>query len=272
MLFGDVNPSGKLTETIPVRLSDTPAYLDFPGEFGHVRYAEGVFVGYRWYDSRGLDVAFPFGHGLSCTTFTYGDATASVGADGDLTVTVPVTNTGAAPGRKVVQVYTSLAGSVVARPQRELKAFASVELQPGETREVTLPVRREDLAYWDIRVDRWVVEGGDYTVAVGASSRDFRSEASVTVSGDEVALPLSRESSLGEVMAHPIAGPVIQAAIAQMMQGMEGVADILPEGVDPTAMMASFPFGRISMMAGDAATAEMIDGLIAMANAEEAGA
>ncbi len=272
VLFGDVNPSGKLTETIPVRLSDTPAYLDFPGEFGHVRYGEGIFVGYRWYDSRGLDVAFPFGHGLSYTTFTYGDATASVDADGDLTVTVPVTNTGAAPGREVVQVYTSLVGSVVARPQRELKAFASVELQPGETREVTLPVRREDLAYWDIRVDRWVVEGGDYTVAVGASSRDIRSEASVSVSGDEVALPLSRESSLGEVMAHPIAGPVIQAAIAQMMQGMEGVADIMPEGVDPTAMMASFPFGRISMMAGDAATPEMIDGLIAMANAGDAGA
>ncbi len=267
VLFGEVTPSGKLTETVPVRLSDTPAYLDFPGEFGHVRYGEGLFVGYRWYDARGLDVAFPFGHGLSYTTFGYGDASVEVGPDGDLVVTVAVTNTGAVAGREVVQVYTSLAPSLVQRPQRELKAFASVALEPGETRSVELVVRRADLAYWDIRVDRWVVEGGDYTVAVGASSRDIRSSASVTVSGDEVTLPLSRESSMGEVMAHPVVGPIVQAAIAQLMQGMEGVADILPEGVDPTAMMTSFPFGRISMMAGDAATPEMIDGLIAMGNA-----
>ncbi|WP_312676757.1 glycoside hydrolase family 3 C-terminal domain-containing protein [Microbacterium sp.] len=267
VLFGDVNPSGKLTETIPVRLSDTPAYLDFPGEFGHVRYGEGLFVGYRWYDARNLEVAYPFGHGLSYTTFAYGEASAAVDLGGDVVVTVPVTNTGAVAGREVVQVYTSLSGSAVQRPQRELKAFASVALEPGETVEVTLTVRREDLAYWDTRVDRWVVEGGEYVVEAAASSRDIRSSATVEVAGDEVVLPLSRESSMGEVIAHPVAGPIIQAAIAQMMQGMEGVADIMPEGVDPTAMMASFPFGRISMMAGDAASPEMIDGLIAMANA-----
>ncbi|MBN9176515.1 MAG: glycoside hydrolase family 3 C-terminal domain-containing protein [Microbacterium sp.] len=267
VLFGDVNPSGKLTETIPLRLSDTPAYLDFPGEFGHVRYGEGLFVGYRWYDARGLDVAFPFGHGLSYTTFAYGDASASVGADGDVVVTVPVTNTGAVAGREVVQAYVAPVASAVQRAPRELKAFASVALEPGETRSVSLTVRRDDLAYWDTRVDRWVVEGGEYTVEVAASSRDVRSTVTVAIDGDQVVLPLSRESSMGEVLAHPIAGPIIQAAIAQMMQGMEGVADIMPEGVDPTAMMASFPFGRISMMAGDAASPEMIDGLIAMANA-----
>ena len=108
VLFGAVNPGGKLTETIPLRLQDTPSYGNFPGEFGHVRYAEGLLVGYRWYDARGLDVAFPFGHGLSYTTFAYGDATASVGEDGDVRVTVPVTNTGEVAGREVVQVYTSL--------------------------------------------------------------------------------------------------------------------------------------------------------------------
>lgn len=267
VLYGDVNPSGKLTETIPVRLSDTPAFLDFGGEFGHVRYGEGLFVGYRWYDARGLEVAFPFGHGLSYTTFSIGTASVATGADGDIVVTVPVTNTGAVAGREVVQVYVAPVASAVQRPERELKAFASVALEPGETRAVSLTVRRDDLAYWDVRVDRWVVEGGDYRVEVGVSSRDIRASASVAVSGDEVSLPLSRESTMGEVMAHPIAGPIMQAAVAQMMQGMEGVADIMPEGVDPTAMMASFPFGRISMMAGDAATPEMIDGLIAMANA-----
>jgi beta-glucosidase len=272
VLFGEVNPSAKLTETIPLRLEDSPAYLDFPGEFSHVRYGEGLFVGYRWYDARRLEVAFPFGHGLSYTTFSYADASASVRPDGDLEVTVEVTNTGDRAGREVVQVYTSLPGSTVQRPVRELKGFASVELEPGETREVVVAVRRKDLAYWDIRADRWVVEGGDYVVDVAASSRDIRSSVTVEVAGDEFTLPLSRTSSLGEVMRHPVAGPVVQAAMEQMMGGMEGAAAIMPEGVDFTKMMESFPIGRVGMFAageGGGVSPEMIDGLIAMGNAPQ---
>lgn len=273
VLFGDVNPSAKLTETIPLRLEDTPAFLDFPGEFSHVRYGEGLFVGYRWYDARRTEVAFPFGHGLSYTTFSYGDAAAAVGEDGDLRVTVPVTNTGDRAGREIVQVYTSLPGGTVQRPVRELKAFASVALEPGETQTVTLTVRRKDLAYWDIRLDAWVVEGGEYVVDVAASSRDIRSTVAVQVDGDAVRLPLSRASSIGEVMAHPVVGPMVQAAIAQMMGAMDGVADIMPEGVDASKMMESFPIGRAGMFAaGDsngAINPEMIDGLIAMGNAPQ---
>ncbi len=273
VLFGDVNPSAKLTETIPVRIEDTPAFLDFPGEFSHVRYGEGLFVGYRWYDARRLEVAYPFGHGLSYTTFAYGDAAAAVDANGDVEVTVAVTNTGDRAGREVVQVYTSLPGGTVQRPVRELKAFASVALEPGETQAVTLTVRRKDLAYWDIRLDAWVVEGGEYVVDVAASSRDIRSSVRVAVDGDPIVLPLSRTSSIGEVMAHPVVGPMVQAAIAQMMSGMDGVADIMPEGVDASKMMESFPIGRAGMFAlGDsdgAINPEMIDGLIAMANAPQ---
>ncbi|GAA2976750.1 beta-glucosidase [Microbacterium terrae] len=278
VLFGEVSPSGKLTETIPQRLEDTPAYLDFPGEFSHVRYAEGLHVGYRWYDSRRIDVAFPFGHGLSYTTFAYGDASAAVVASGDIAVTVPVTNTGDRAGREVVQVYTSLPGGSVQRPVRELKAFASVSLHPGETADVVVTVRRKDLAYWDVRVDEWVVEGGDYVVDVAASSRDIRSSAIVAVEGDPVVLPLSRTSSLAEVFAHPIAGPIVQAAMADMMGAMGGAASVMPEGVDMMEMMGSFPIGRLGMLAGLAPagddgqggiSAEMIDGLIAMANAPQ---
>lgn len=275
VLFGDVNPSAKLTETIPVRLEDTPAFLDFPGEFSHSRYGEGLFVGYRWYDARRLEVAFPFGHGLSYTSFSYTDAAAQVDANGDVEVTVAVTNTGGRAGREVVQVYTSLPGSGVQRAPRELKAFASVALEPGETQVVTLTVRRKDLAYWDIRADRWVVEGGEYAVDVAASSRDIRSSVAVVVDGDVLALPLSRTSSMGEVLSHPVAGPIVQAAIAQMMGGLdESAASIMPEGVDMSKMMESFPIGRIGMMgalAGDGAAAgpEMIDGLLAMANAPQ---
>ncbi|KQP68501.1 beta-glucosidase [Microbacterium sp. Leaf288] len=275
VLFGDVNPSAKLTETIPARLEDTPAFLDFPGEFSHTRYGEGLFVGYRWYDARRLEVAFPFGHGLSYTSFSYADAAAQVDASGDVEVTVAVTNTGDRAGREVVQVYTSLTGSTVQRAPRELKAFASIALEPGETQVVTLTVRRKDLAYWDIRADRWVVEGGEYTVDVAASSRDIRSSVAVTVEGDVLTLPLSRTSSMGEVLSHPVAGPVVQAAIAQMMGGLgDSAASIMPEGVDMSKMMESFPIGRIGMMgalAGDGAGAgpEMIDDLLAMANAPQ---
>lgn len=275
VLFGDVNPSAKLTETIPLRLEDTPAFLDFPGEFSHVRYGEGLFVGYRWYDARRTDVAFPFGHGLSYTTFSYGDAAAAVNGNGDIEVSVAVTNTGDRAGREIVQVYTGLPGGSVQRPVRELKAFASVALEPGETRTVTLTVRRADLAYWDIRLNGWVVEGGEYVVDVAASSRDIRSTAVVQVEGDPIMLPLSRTSSIGEVMAHPVVGPMVQAAIAQMMGSMDGVADIMPEGVDASKMMESFPIGRAGMFAlGDsngAINPEMIDGLIAMANAPQQG-
>ncbi|HEY9307084.1 MAG TPA: glycoside hydrolase family 3 C-terminal domain-containing protein, partial [Microbacterium sp.] len=273
VLFGAVNPSAKLTETIPVRLEDTPAFLDFPGEFSHTRYGEGLFVGYRWYDARRLEVAFPFGHGLSYTTFSYADAAAAVDADGDVEVTVAVTNTGERAGREVVQVYTSLGESSVQRAPRELKAFASVALEPGETQVVTLTVRRKDLAYWDVRADRWVVEGGEYAVDVAASSRDIRSSVSVAVDGDAFTLPLSRTSSLGEVLRHPVAGPIVQAAMAQMLGGVsDSAASIMPEGVDMSKMMESFPIGRIGMMGalagdGQGVSPEMIDGLIAMANA-----
>ncbi|WP_223693622.1 glycoside hydrolase family 3 C-terminal domain-containing protein [Leifsonia poae] len=267
VLYGDINPSGKLTETIPVRLEDTPAYLNFPGEDGHVRYAEGLFVGYRWYDARKIDVTFPFGHGLSYTTFGYGDAAASVNADGDVEVRVTVTNTGDSAGREVVQAYTGLVSEAVLRPERELKAFALVALEAGESREVLLTVRRADLAYWNARADRWVVEGGAYTVDVAASSRDIRSSTTVEVAGDTVVVALTRESSLAEVFAHPVAGPIVQQAMAQMASAMEGASSIMPEGVDMAKMMGSFPIGRIGMIAGDDFGPEQVDQILALANA-----
>lgn len=279
VLFGNVNPSAKLTETIPMRLSDSPAHLDFPGEFSHVRYGEGLFVGYRWYDARGFDVAFPFGHGLSYTTFEYSEATATVTAFGDVEVRVTVTNRGAVAGREVVQVYTSLPEGRVQRPPRELKAFASVALDAGESRAVELRVRREDLAYWDIRVDRWVVEGGVYRVEVAASSRDIRASAVVEIVGDDVVVPLSANSTIGEVLAHPVAGPRLQAAITAMIgDGAAGAAGIMPEGTEGTEgtegldvarMLDSFPIGRVGMFAaasGISVGPDVIEALLAPAD------
>ena len=270
VLYGAVNPSGKLTETVPVRLEDNPSFGNFPGEFGHVRYGEGLLVGYRWYDAKGLDVTFPFGHGLSYTTFAYGAATAETGAEGDIVVRLEVSNTGERDGREVVQVYVAPERSIVQRAPRELKAFASVALAAGETRTVELVVRREDLAHWDIRVDRWVVEGGAYRVEVAASSRDIRSTASVEVAGDAVHQELTMNSSVGDLMTHPVAGPIVQQALGGLMGGLGGdaaAASMMPNDEAMQKMMASFPIGRLAGFPGLPVTFEQIEQLIAAANA-----
>lgn len=237
VLYGQVNPSGRLAETVPIRLEDTPAHTNFPGEHGHVRYGEGLFVGYRSYDARRHDVSFPFGHGLSYTTFEYADA--AVESDGDLTVHVTVTNTGERAGAEVVQVYVGVPDSSVARAPRELKGFTKVRLDPGESQRVAVYVRRDDLAYWDTRVDSWVVEGGTYSIEIGASSRDIRQALTVDVKGDAVRVPLTMESSLGELFQNPEAAEIVLQAFGSMG------GDV---GIDESVlkMAASMPLGRLA--------------------------
>ncbi|GAA2062647.1 glycoside hydrolase family 3 C-terminal domain-containing protein [Williamsia deligens] len=237
VLFGVVNPSGRLAETVPVRLADCPSFLDFPGEHSHVRYGEGIFVGYRGFDARGLPVTFPFGHGLSYTDFAYSDLSVDVD-DGGLRVAVTVTNTGAVTGREVVQVYTARTGSAVVRPPRELAAFAVTDdLVPDATQRVSVTVPRSQLAHWDVRIDAWVVEGGPRDVEVGASSRDIRLEASVEIAGDEVDLPLTWQSTLAEA----IADPAVAEALASSMP--EGAGDMA--GSDLLTLVGSMPLDRL---------------------------
>ena len=218
VLLGVVEPGGRLAETIPHRIEDTPAFGNFPGEAKHVRYGEGVLVGYRWYDTRDLDVAYPFGHGLSYTTFAYGSLTASVdeSPDGTATVhvTVPVTNTGSRPGAEVVQLYVADPQAAVLRPTRELRAFRKVVLQPGETVQVELELGARDLSYWHPALNRWVVEGGEFLLEVGSSSRDLRARTSVRVAGEPVWPDLDEESTFAEWLDHPVGGPLLQAALA----------------------------------------------------------
>ena len=265
VLFGTVNPSGRLAETIPLKLSDHPSYLDFPGENGHVRYGEGIHVGYRGFDAREQEVGYPFGFGLSYTTFEYGQATAAVTIDG-IEIRVPVTNTGDRDGREVVQVYVSLPGSAVQRPPRELKAFANVPIAAGQTAEVVLSVDRSDLAYWETRLGRWVVEGGEYHCAVGASSRDLRTTAVVKVPGDDARVPLTTESTIAEWLADPRGGPLLGEAFAA------GAADGRPSPIagllaNPSLMefMGSFPLGRMAAF-GATLSPDALAKLIAAAN------
>jgi beta-glucosidase len=265
VLFGEVNPSGRLAETIPLRIQDHPSYLDFPGEHGHVRYGEGLYVGYRGFDAREQEVAYPFGFGLSYTTFAYGQATATA-TDQGIEVRVAVTNTGERDGREVVQVYVSLPGSAVKRAQRELKAFASVPVTAGATADVVLTIGRGDLAYWDTRLNRWMVEGGEYHCAVGASSRDLRTTATVEVQGDDARLPLTADSTLGEWLADPRGAQ----AVGQAFAGVTGEESVPMSAflADPTMLMflKSIPLGRLTAFPGSPLTAETVAKLVAAAN------
>ncbi|MWB99073.1 glycoside hydrolase family 3 C-terminal domain-containing protein, partial [Agromyces seonyuensis] len=261
VVFGAVNPSGKLTETLPARIEDTPAFLDFPGEHRHVRYSEGLFVGYRWYDARKLEVAFPFGHGLSYTTFEY-DAVEAEAAGAGILVRVGVTNTGERAGREVVQAYVSVPDSAQVRVPRALGGFTTVDLEPGERRVVEIAIDPRDLEYWDVRVDRFVVEPGAYEVAVGASSRDLRGSARAELTGDRVVVPLTLESTLGEVMANPAAAAIIAQAMTMPIPGESDEA----LGMDMARMMAGIPVERLTSLGG--ASTEQLEQLLAAANAQ----
>ena len=264
VLFGAVNPSGRLAETVIAHLGDTAASINFPGEKGHVRYGEGLFVGYRDVDAREVAVSFPFGHGLSYTTFDFGAPAVEATADGGIHVSVDVTNSGDRDGREVVQVYVALPGSAVTRPVRELKGFANVAIAAGATESVVIEIPADDLAYYDTDLAGWIVEGGDYVVSVGASSRDLRGTATVTLAGDGKAVPLSVESTLGEWLSHPVGAQVLGAALAQT--GDAAVAGML---ADPglRRMAEGIPLIRAIGFSGNAVSPEQLDQLVAAANA-----
>jgi beta-glucosidase len=190
VLFGDVNPSGKLPHTCPFKLADTPAAAS-PEAYNGTNsvYAEGIFIGYRWYDKKAIEPMFPFGHGLSYTTFRYGKVTASakkLAPDGALTVSVKVTNTGKRAGKEIVQLYVrDLAKAPkVAREVRALKNFAKVDLKPGESQTVALTVKPADLTYFDVAAKNFRADAGTYAVEIGASSRDIRGNVAFTLTGD----------------------------------------------------------------------------------------
>jgi beta-glucosidase len=207
VLFGKVNPSGKLAETFPVKLADTPAYINYPGGHGEVRYGEGIFIGYRYYDAKEMPVQFPFGYGGSYTTFEYNAprVSASTFKDTDgITVSVDVTNTGKVAGKETVQVYVHDHQSTLARPPKELKGFAKVELQPGETKTVAIPLDFRAFAFYHPGYGQWITEDGQFDILVGASAGDIRHKETVTLQST-LHLPsvLNRESTVRAWMRDP---------------------------------------------------------------------
>lgn len=224
LLYGRANPSGKLAETFPLKLEDNPSYLNFPGENDRTEYREGVFVGYRYYDAKGMEVLFPFGYGLSYTTFAYSDL--ELGTDAfaegeELSVALTVTNTGERAGEEVVQLYVAPPIGQRRRPVRELKRFTKVALEPGESARVEFSLDARALSYYEPILHEFCAESGAYGIEVGASSRDIRLQGTVSfASSSAPSRAFTAYSTVGDVMAHPAGEKVFAPLLERMVQGM----------------------------------------------------
>ncbi|GII05292.1 glycoside hydrolase family 3 C-terminal domain-containing protein [Planobispora takensis] len=211
LLFGFHSPCGRLTETIPVKLADVPSHLNFPGRDGHVVYGEGRYVGYRHYDTLDVPVAYPFGHGLSYTRFSYDDLAVVENGGNTWTVEATVTNTGGRSGHEVVQLYVAFEEQAPSRPRHELRGFTKVGLEPGESRRVSFTLTGRDVARWSPSRRGWRIDPGSFVVEVGASSRDIRLRAEVSTAGDGLTDELGPMSTLGEWLAHPVGAELLGA-------------------------------------------------------------
>ena len=181
ILFGEVNPSGKLPETFPRKLEDNPSYGNFPGDPENVKYEEGIYVGYRHYDKNNIEPLFPFGYGLSYTEFVYNNLHVEQMEDGSVKVEAEVKNTGLVPGKEVVQLYVRDIESSIDKPEKELKGFTKVFLELGQSKPVSMSLTRDQFAHFDDRINQWVVEAGEFEVLIGSSSRDIRLRGKITI-------------------------------------------------------------------------------------------
>ena len=235
VVFGKVNPSGKLAETFPVRLEDTPAYLNFPAENGEVLYGERMFVGYRWYDERKIAPLFPFGHGLSYTEFTYSDLEVSaerISNEETLIVAVTVTNSGDTAGKEVVQLYLKDMEASVRRPEKELRGCHKVAIGPGEKRTVRFELSERDFAHYSTRHGRWIAESGDFRILVGASSRDVRQSHTITLrSTEKLNYRFSEYSFFREFWSNPALKPLLIELMPKWLASQVGDGQRLEDAV-----------------------------------------
>lgn len=243
VLFGKVNPSGKLAETFPEKLSDTPAFLNYPGEGDTVRYREGIFVGYRYYDKKQIMPMFPFGHGLSYTTFEYSDMSVShdeLSEDQTLTVKVKITNTGERAGKETVQLYVkNPANSAVMRPEKELRGFEKTYLEPGESKVLVFKLSKRAFAYYSTDISDWYAEYGKYGILIGASSRDIRVSKCVYVSPkQEIKTAFTLNSLCSDVLSFDFGKKLLTEYLAGGKDFDESQLNML--GEMPLRAMVSF--------------------------------
>ncbi len=226
ILFGEVNPSGKLAETFPKKLSHNPSYLNFPGEDDRVEYREGVFVGYRYYDKKQIDPLFPFGYGLSYTNFEYTDLTIDkreINDNETLNVKVKVKNTGNIRGKEIIQLYVKDIESKVNRPEKELKGFEKIQLEPGEEKTVIFTLDKRAFAYYNTEIKDWYVESGEFELLVGKSSKDIILKEKVKVNSTKtVRNKFHRNSTIGDLMEDPVGSRILK----ELMQ--DQISEIFP--------------------------------------------
>ena len=302
MLFGDADPGGRLAESIPEHVAQLPADRNFPGLPRRVEYREGLYVGYRFHDSAGVPARFPFGHGMSYTTFEWSTpelvATAEHGVD--VEVRLQVTNTGGRAGSDVVQVYVRDVESSVHRPDKELKGFAKVHLEPGETADVVVALDRRSFAVWDVAAHDWLVESGDFEILVARSSVDVVATLTHHIdSGDELGpapsprgvvatddeftamlggpvpqipatRPFHRNSTLGEIETTRV-GRVIAAQV--LREGLKRSAQEFPDPDEATMKMVSTalregPVRALVLLSGGVVTFPMVDAALDALNGD----
>ena len=274
VLYGKANPCGKLAETFPLRLEDTPAYINFPGDKDKVHYGEGIFIGYRYYDTRRVPVLFPFGYGLSYTTFKYGNPRLSAKSFRDvdgLTVSVDVTNTGKLAGKEVVQVYVHDRKSTLARPPKELKGFYKVALQPGETKTVSIQLDSRAFAYYHPAYRQWITEDGEFDILIGASSADICcSETVMLTSTQKLPCILNRQSIVRDWKEDPRGRLAANALFGQINAQMKAIfGEGEAEGRDTQSFLMEMPLTDLLYFFGvtlDTSPEEIVDELLAEAH------
>ncbi len=266
LLYGEADPCGRLPETWPLRLEDTPCYLDYPGNGRVAYYREGVFVGYRWYDARKMPVRWPFGHGLSYTGFVYKAAALSAQEltdDGSVEVSVTVRNSGARFGREVVQLYIAPPENSVPRPPKELRHFAKVALQPGEETTVTFTVTARDLCYFDEEIGDWYAEPGEYKVLLGHSSRNIPTVLSLRyTTARRRPLTVDENTPIGDLLRDERTAPIVRAMLTRFggLMGENGGDAISEEAA--LQMMDGMPLRSMVSFGGPQAAAAL-PGLLA---------
>ncbi len=277
VLYGDVNPSGRLAETFPLRMEDNPSYLFYSGESNVVEYREGVFVGYRYYTSKRMPVLFPFGYGLSYTDFAYSnlrvDKTDMTDAE-ELTVSVDVTNTGSRFGKEVVQLYVGDVKSTVKRPVRELRGFTKLALAPKETKTATFRLGKRAFAYYNTEISDWYVEDGDFTIEIGKNAASILCSTTVQVHPvKKFKRVYDNNSTIGDIRADAAAAEIIRPLMERYEQhdliGSSDNADAANEAISEEmneAMYRDMPLRQILSFGNGVSSHEEINAVIAKLN------
>lgn len=270
LLFGAVSPSGKLAETFPMHLEDNPSYLNFPGNGDQVEYREGIYVGYRWYDTRKMLVRWAFGHGLSYTQFEYSNLRVNkekIAQGEGVRVAIDVKNVGHMGAKEVVQLYVHSAHDGAARPEQELKGFEKVYIAPGKTETVEFELNPRAFAYYESAIRDWYVEGGAYEIRIGASSRDIRAAKTIEIeAGKPIPVRVTMDTTFGDLMKIPGSQPILQPVMGGMMAQFGGVPEDDSMSGMMNAMVGFMPLHALKSFGGGQVSDKMLEEMIAALN------